>query len=58
MNIRGICPVCWRTISPTRWDRIAAHRDSVWRDICPASGEPFNITDHPTDAPSHARKAG
>lgn len=41
---RRYCPVCWQPAGkPTSSGLIAAHFDSVGRDVCPASGQPFTI---------------
>jgi len=40
---RRRCPVCWQTIFPTTHRMISRHWDSVGRDICPGSGEPYMI---------------
>ena len=42
-NCRHRCPVCWQNVVATRTDAISLHMDSVGRDKCPASGEPFEI---------------
>lgn len=37
------CPVCCREVMPTGRGNIARHRDSIGRDVCPASGETFEL---------------
>ena len=39
------CPVCRQPVRPTKSGMIAAHRDSLNRDDCPASGEPYTLTE-------------
>lgn len=43
---RRRCPVCWRLIGTTRWGRVALHRDSIARDVCPMSGESYELMEH------------
>lgn len=46
-TVGGLCPVCRRRVHPidwNRWARVSAHMDSIGRDLCPASGEPWRIT--------------
>jgi hypothetical protein len=41
---RRYCPVCWQTVGmPTAGGHIADHFDSVGRDVCPISGEPYEL---------------
>ena len=40
---RRRCPVCWQTVIPTRGHNIARHWDSAGRDVCPMSGEPYEL---------------
>lgn len=40
-----ICPVCRQTVTKTTKGNIAAHRDSLGRDMCPSTGFPFAITE-------------
>ncbi|RFZ15059.1 hypothetical protein VIMS_02489 [Mycobacterium marinum] len=40
---RRYCPVCWRPVQPSRGDNIEGHWDSVGREVCPMSGEPFAL---------------
>lgn len=40
----GMCPVCARTVTPNRWDRIRPHDDKAG-NRCPASSQPFRITE-------------
>lgn len=37
------CPVCKQPVTRTSGDKIAPHMDSIGRDICPATGEPYRI---------------
>lgn len=41
---RRRCPVCYRQIKPTSHGVIYGHWDSIGRDRCPASWEPYDIT--------------
>jgi hypothetical protein len=40
----NLCPVCLRNVAPTRGGNIYGHRDSIRRDTCPGSGNPWAIT--------------
>lgn len=40
----GQCPVCARTVTPTRCDNIRLHDDKSG-NRCPASWQPFRITE-------------
>lgn len=41
-----ICPVCLRRIrSTSRLRRIQHHRDSIGANVCPMSGEPYDLAD-------------
>jgi hypothetical protein len=42
---RRRCPVCWKIVTRTSKDTISQHRDSIDRDVCPAGGEPYSITE-------------
>ena len=42
--IRRQCPICWQRVRPTEHRSIEGHWDSITRDICPGSGEPYRIT--------------
>ena len=42
--MRG-CPVCRQTVTKTSRNNIAAHRDSLGADMCPATGHPMHITE-------------
>lgn len=42
--IRRRCPICWRRVGPTVNKAIEGHWDSIGRDVCPGSGEPYRIT--------------
>ncbi|MFD7247822.1 hypothetical protein ACFV6Y_38475 [Streptomyces massasporeus] len=51
---RRRCPVCWRTVYPTfELRNVIRHRDSIDRDVCPMSGEPFALAEpwRPTRKP-------
>lgn len=37
------CPVCRRGVKATRSQTIPRHMDSALIDVCPGSGEPFDI---------------
>jgi hypothetical protein len=37
------CPVCWQRIVYTHRGYVNLHHDSLGRDVCPASFEPFVI---------------
>ena len=39
-----LCPICWRDVRPTIRANIPRHFDSIRKDICPASGEPYRLT--------------
>jgi len=40
------CPVCRQFILPTtRANNICRHRDSTGRDVCPMSGEPYELAE-------------
>lgn len=41
---RRRCPVCYRRVAPTRGGLIYGHWDSLGRDRCPSSWEPYDIT--------------
>lgn len=41
---RRRCPVCWQTVLPTTGGNVYRHCDSIGRDICPMSGEPYGFT--------------
>jgi hypothetical protein len=41
---RRRCPVCYRQVHPTAGHNIHGHWDSIGRDRCPGSGEPYDIT--------------
>lgn len=43
------CPVCWRTVHPSVRHNIIGHADKLMQP-CPASGEPFYITELITDS--------
>ena len=38
------CPVCRQLAKPTVRRNVAAHLDRIGRDICPMTGQPFDIT--------------
>lgn len=38
------CPVCWRIVQPTVKGNVFRHSDSVGRDVCPMSGESYELT--------------
>jgi len=39
------CPVCRQFILPTTRANICRHRDSTGRDVCPMSGEPYELAE-------------
>jgi hypothetical protein len=39
------CPVCHRRVQPTKAHNIQGHVDTSGKRVCPASGEPFDITE-------------
>jgi len=41
---RWLCPTCRREVKPTTKGNIVAHLDSIRRDTCPSSGEPWRTT--------------
>ena len=42
--IRRHCPVCWQNVGlPTVSGNIAQHFDSVGRDVCPMTDQPFKM---------------
>lgn len=43
MMPRRHCPVCWQSVTPTRGRNIQRHWDSAGRDICPMSGEAYEL---------------
>lgn len=43
---RRRCPICHRIVGATRWERVVLHRDSIGRDLCPMSGELFELCEH------------
>lgn len=45
MSIIRRCPVCWQHVQRTAGWRIVRHRDSIGRDVCPMSGEPYELTE-------------
>lgn len=42
--MKRYCPVCWQTARPTHNANICGHWDTIRRDICPGSSQPFLIT--------------
>ncbi len=38
------CPVCMRIVQPTTKGNVFRHTDSIGRDVCPMSGEPYDLT--------------
>lgn len=47
MTRRRYCPVCWQTLgSPTVNGFVADHFDSAGRDLCPMSGEDYDLAGH------------
>lgn len=40
---RRKCPVCWRVVYPTMGANVQHHRDSLNRDVCPMSGERYEL---------------
>lgn len=49
-----ICPVCWQRAIKAPSKRVTLHWDSIGRDICPGSKEPWRIT-IPFGAQSYGR---
>lgn len=41
---RNLCPVCHLLVRPTLRGNIYGHNDSINRDVCPGSGQPWAIT--------------
>jgi hypothetical protein len=39
------CPVCRQSTLPTTSRTVFRHWDSIGRDICPMSGEPYDMTE-------------
>lgn len=38
------CPVCWQSLGPaTTGGHIGAHWDSIGRDVCPMTGQDYNL---------------
>lgn len=42
---RRRCPVCWQIITPTPGRYVHRHWDSIGRDVCPMSGEPYRLAE-------------
>lgn len=42
---RRHCPVCWQTILPTTRGHVYRHWDTIGRDVCPMSGEPYDLAE-------------
>lgn len=42
---RRRCPVCHRVVLATTGGHVQRHRDSIDRDVCPMSGQPFELTE-------------
>lgn len=43
--MRRRCPVCRQVVLRTTKGNIHRHWDSIGRDICPCSGEPYELTE-------------
>lgn len=39
-----VCPVCWQRVIKAPSKRIAHHFDSIGRDVCPGSRQPWSIS--------------
>jgi hypothetical protein len=42
--MRHRCPVCRQLAVATRLQNVRAHLDRAGRDVCPMSGQPYDIT--------------
>lgn len=40
----NFCPVCWQEVRETKLLNVVSHFDSLRRDVCPGSGQPYTIT--------------